>query len=75
VRRSNQRSNIVEALQEADAPLTPSQIAEEVGMKPNNVKQRLRKIVTDGEVEKDGYGKYRYPGNSGHSDNSAGKTS
>jgi len=58
VRRSDERKAIIEALSNVSEPIGPSEIAEDAGMKAENVKVLLRKMVTDGEVKKEGRGKY-----------------
>jgi hypothetical protein len=59
VRRSNERTTILEALAEADSkPLGPNQIAAACGMKAANVRRLLGKMKTDGVVTNPSYGKY-----------------
>ena len=71
VRRSNERKVILEALRgnlasgergdnfaDTFEPMTPSEIAEETGMKANNVRQLLRKMCKDGEISKPERGNY-----------------
>jgi hypothetical protein len=63
VRRSTERNMILAAIDEAAAgaagPLGPQQIASAVNMKVVNVKFLLGKLVTDGVIERVGYGRYR----------------
>jgi predicted transcriptional regulator len=61
VRRSNERKVIIDALRDNFEPMTPTEIADETGMKLNNAKQLLRKMVKDGEVLKPERGKYALP--------------
>ena len=74
VRRSNERKVIMDALRDnlgnreaGDnlagnfAVMTPTDIAEETGMKRNNVKQLLRKMAENGEILKVERGKYSLP--------------
>jgi predicted transcriptional regulator len=59
VRKSTERSVIVDALSEAGAePLTPNQIAAACGLKSVNVKKMLARLLADGVVKKASYGKY-----------------
>ncbi len=62
VRRSSERSRILAALKDAEEDLSPKDIAEETGMKGDNVRQLLRAMVKAGEVEKVGRGHYALPG-------------
>ncbi|NKL23473.1 AAA family ATPase [Rhizobium leguminosarum bv. viciae] len=61
VKRSGERTQIIEALRTATNPMKPSEIAESTGMKAPNVSYLLRKMVAAGEAVKDGYGTYSYP--------------
>ena len=61
VRRSNERKVIIDALRDNFEPMTPTEIAVETGMKLNNAKQLLRKMVRDDEVLKPERGKYALP--------------
>jgi hypothetical protein len=59
IRKSTERTGIVEALQEAgNDPLTPNQIAAHCGMKPVNVRKMLAKLLAEGAIKKASYGKY-----------------
>jgi hypothetical protein len=59
VRRSDERSAIVDALLEADEPLSPADVADILGTPRNNTKQLLHKMAKAGEVRKlPGRGKY-----------------
>lgn len=60
VRRSSERNRILEVLQNATGPLGPKDIAVISGLKPENVRQLLRKMVASGEIEKDTRGAYRF---------------
>lgn len=61
VRRSAEREAILNVLQEADEPLSPKAIAEALGQPPNNIKQLLHKMGADGDIKKEGRGKYTVP--------------
>ncbi|RDL52096.1 hypothetical protein BLJAPNOD_03247 [Ensifer sp. M14] len=61
VKRSGERTQIIEALRTATSPMKPSEIAEATGMKAPNVSYLLRKMVAAGEAVKDGYGTYSSP--------------
>lgn len=58
VRRSEERSAILEILSSADGPMGPKEIADALGWKTDNVKQLLFKMHKDGEVKKRGRGRY-----------------
>jgi RecA-family ATPase len=58
VRRSAQQQKIMVVLREAESPQTPIQIAAFSGMKRDNVRFLLGKLVADGAVKKAGRGKY-----------------
>jgi hypothetical protein len=74
VRRSTERKAIIDVLRDNLAnpeagdnlagnfgAMTPTEIAEEVGMKRNNVKQLLRKMAENGDIVKVERGKYTLP--------------
>ena len=58
VRRSEERGAILEILEGADDPMGPKEIADALGWKTDNVKQLLFKMHKDGEIEKQGRGRY-----------------
>jgi hypothetical protein len=49
-RMSNQRANVANALRASEQPLTPKQIGEATGMKPENVRQFLYQMKKAGQV-------------------------
>jgi RecA-family ATPase len=59
VRRSTERTAILQAMEEAGEPVGPNDIAAAIGMKAVNVRFLLGKLVKEGVVEKARYGKYR----------------
>ena len=61
VKRSSERSKILERLNEADAAMSPIQIAAETGLRRENVRFLLGKMVADGEALKGERGKYASP--------------
>jgi len=67
VRRSDERSSILKALGEADEPMSPRDLAAEIG-KPNTaVRKMLGKMVKSGEIVKALRGRYSLPAQSlGH---------
>jgi RecA-family ATPase len=70
IRRSDERGRIIKALDDADEPLSPSEVALVTGMSKLNVRQLLFKMTKAGEVEKAGRGKYSLPsGTGGKADN------
>jgi RecA-family ATPase len=58
VRRSDERSAIIDALRDNGEPMTPTQVAAALGTNANNTKQLLFKMARSGEVHKVGKGKY-----------------
>jgi hypothetical protein len=62
VRRSDERSLILDVLKEAEEAMSPSDLAAATGAKANNVKQLLFKMAKAGEVTKlKGRGQYLHP--------------
>jgi hypothetical protein len=70
VRRSDERRQILEALRDADEPMTPKEIAVVIGRPVPNVQTLLRKMAKAGDVVKVGYGRYATPTNPGTTDTS-----
>jgi hypothetical protein len=58
VRRSDERKRIINVLNNADGPLSPTEVAALLGLPINNVKQLLFKMVNAGEVQKTKRGQY-----------------
>jgi predicted Rossmann fold nucleotide-binding protein DprA/Smf involved in DNA uptake len=58
VHRTSERKAILAALQGADGPMSPSEIAAVTGMSPNNVKQLLLNMGKANEVQKRERGRY-----------------
>jgi biotin operon repressor len=58
IRRSDERHAVLAALEEADGPMSPAEIAEELKVSGANIRQLLRKMVQAGEVETVGRGRY-----------------
>jgi hypothetical protein len=61
VRKSDERRKIVAALREAEDELTPAAIAKLTGMKAENVRVLLRKMVASGDVLQPRVGYYAAP--------------
>lgn len=61
VRRTDERSAILGLLKDADEPMSPGDVANALGLRPNNVKQLLFKMAKAGDVTKLGRGKYIHP--------------
>jgi hypothetical protein len=60
IRRSAERTQIIDAITEAGQPIGPSDIATATGMKSGNVRRLLGKLVKDGVIERaEKYGRYR----------------
>ncbi|QHO76801.1 hypothetical protein ACH79_33395 [Bradyrhizobium sp. CCBAU 051011] len=78
VRRSDERSQIIAALQDHGDPMTPAEIVAATGKPRVSVQRLLGKMAKAGEVHK--VGKSRYwlepmpPGNSGHTGNTRSNT-
>jgi hypothetical protein len=58
VRRSDERSVIIEALTDNREPMTPSELATALGKQSNNIKQLLFKMAKAGELHRVGQGRY-----------------
>jgi AAA domain len=61
VRRTDERTVILDELEEADEPMTPSEIADAIGKPRVNVKKMLSRMVKSGEVIKAKRGRYQHP--------------
>lgn len=61
VRRSEERTQILNILAEATEPMSPAEIANAAGMRPNNARQLLFKMVKDHEVHSPPQGGYVHP--------------
>ena len=59
IRRSAERTAILNALDEAGEPIGPSGIAAATGMRAVNVRKLLAKLVKEGVVEKAARGRYQ----------------
>jgi hypothetical protein len=59
VKRSGERSAVLTAIEEAGEPIGPNDIAAAAGMRAGNVRRLLLKLVKEGAVEKEGYGRYK----------------
>ena len=58
VRRSDERSVIIEALKDNREPMTPTEVAAVLGKQTNNIKQLLFKMAKAGELHRVGKGRY-----------------
>ena len=63
VRRSGERGNILVTLEEAEEPMSPSDLAHVTGMKNGNIRKLLHAMAKAGEVQKSGRGRYVHPKN------------
>ncbi len=61
VRRTDERSAILEVLHEADDAMGPREIAVATGADRNNVDQLLYKMMKEGEIRKAKRGRYIHP--------------
>jgi hypothetical protein len=59
VRRSAERGAVLTAIDEADGPIGPNEIAAAANMKAGNVRFLLGKLVKEGAIAKASYGKYQ----------------
>lgn len=66
VRKSDERRVILDILREAREPMAPRDVAAEAGLKEVNVRSLLSKMARAGEIKKEGYGRYSYPGHTSH---------
>ena len=58
MRRSEERNTILNALRLSTEPMSPTELADVTGLKVGNVRRLLGKMVIDGEVVKEGRGRY-----------------
>ena len=58
VRRSEERTRILDVIATAAEPIGPTDIAEATGMKVGNVRFLLSKMAAAGEVRTEGRGRY-----------------
>lgn len=61
VRRSDERSTILQSLKEASEPMSPRDIADDTGMPYQNIRQFLVRMSKAGEVTKVTRGLYCHP--------------
>lgn len=61
VRRSDERKAVLQALQGSTDPMSPKEIAEETGHPGTAVRQRLGRMMRNGEIVKVGRGRYSMP--------------
>src|SRR5690606_28008694 len=61
VRMTSERHKVLEALRDADEPMSPAEIANASDMKRNNVDRLLGKMAKAGEVLKAKRGRYIHP--------------
>ena len=58
VRRTDERTILLNALREQGQPMSPAELASATGMKSASVRQLVLKLVRTGDAEKVGYGQY-----------------
>lgn len=61
IRRTDERSTILNALAEADEPMSPREIADVTEMSSQNIRQMLVRMVRSGDVIKESRGRYSHP--------------
>jgi hypothetical protein len=66
VQRSDERTAILDALAEADEPMSPTDLAAVTRMPNGNIRQLLFKMANAGEIQKAGRGRYVSPNGSGN---------
>ena len=59
-RRSDTRAQIAEALQDVEGDQSVAELANRTDLPRNTIEQHLRRMVTDGEVEKTSRGRYKF---------------
>ena len=69
VRRTDERAVILDLLTGNREAMSPTEIADALGLSRNNVKQLLFKMAKAGEVAKTGRGQYSHPDRAGYPDN------
>ena len=62
VHRSDIRKAILATLKERGDSMSPADLASSLNVDRNTIKQRLHQMSKDGEVQKEGNGRYRHPG-------------
>lgn len=77
IRRSSERNQILDALEAAEEPMSPTELAAATGMKNGNLRKLLFIMGKAGEVIKEGRGRYVHPskanaGNNGNMGNNDG---
>lgn len=72
VRRSDERNTILDALDDAGEPMSPADIAIATGMRAENVRFLLHKMMKAGEITKARYG--RYAANTANTANTGGES-
>lgn len=66
VRMTSERQAILDALQDADEPMSPTEIADATRMPNQNVRQLLVSMVKADAIRKAGRGRYVHPDNADH---------
>jgi len=60
VRRSDERSTILDVLDDMKRPMGPGEIAVATGFPPTSVRQMARRMAKDGEIDRISHGKYAH---------------
>lgn len=68
VRRTDERSVILDALRDSGEPMSPAEIADALGLQRNNVRQLIFKMVKAGELVKAQRGRYAHPDHASYQD-------
>ena len=76
VRRSDERSAVLEVLGAHAEPMSPSEVAGAIGKSPGTIKKMMFVMAKAGEIERTARGRYRAPegGNHGNLGNQSEKT-
>jgi hypothetical protein len=71
LRKTTERQTILNALEEADEPMTPAEIAAVTRMSGGNVRFLLHKMVKGDEVKREGRARYVHPNKAANNANTA----
>ena len=69
VRRTDERTRIINALRDSGDEMSPTELASITNMPSGNIRQLLLKLVKAGEIDKTGRGRYRAPAAPSHPPN------
>lgn len=58
IAKTSERQELLDELREAGKPLSPTQLAAATGKKRDNIQHLLKRLLGEGKVKKEGYGKW-----------------